>query len=179
MEVERLAGDVIEAVHFQPGLLANLADGRLLRAFTVLDPAMHRLPRRGAPGAERPLEREHEPLSAVRAHHVHIDYSNTEICHLCKLSAISHQPSARTAVIRQRTHFDVSPSGLMADGYVFSFSSALSRALSARGRKGFVRKSFAPVSKTRTSFSSSLFAVNTMTGSLAVEGRARRWFNTP
>ena len=64
----------------------------------------------------------------------------------------------------------------MADGcrYAFIFSSALSRALSARGRNGFVRKSFAPVSNTRTSFSSSPFAVSTITGSFAVDGRARR-----
>src|SRR6266480_830326 len=43
-------------------------------------------------------------------------------------------------------------------------STASNRAESARARNGFVRKSSAPSSNTRTSLSSSLFAVRTMTG---------------
>src|SRR5689334_17776667 len=53
------------------------------------------------------------------------------------------------------------------------------RAESARARNGLVRKSSAPSSKTRTSLSSSPFAVSTITGMFAVAGRERRWDSTP
>src|SRR3989442_3414511 len=58
-------------------------------------------------------------------------------------------------------------------------STASSRAESARARNGLVRKSSAPSSKTRTSLSSSPFAVSTMTGIFAVAGRGRRCESTP
>src|SRR2546422_9810749 len=53
-------------------------------------------------------------------------------------------------------------------------STASSRADSARARNGFVRKSSAPSSNTRTSLSSSPFAVSTITGMSAVAGGERR-----
>src|SRR5256885_2757237 len=58
-------------------------------------------------------------------------------------------------------------------------STASNRADSARARNGLVRKSSAPSSNTRTSLSSSLFAVSTMTGMSAVAGRERRGDSMP
>src|SRR5215471_9419227 len=58
-------------------------------------------------------------------------------------------------------------------------STASSRADRARARNGFWRKSSAPSSNTRTSLSSSPFAVNTITGIDAVAGRERSCDSTP
>src|SRR5688500_15846742 len=130
MQVEGLTRDAVETVNLEAGFLTNLANRRALRAFVRLDTAVYRLPRSRTPRARRAAKQQHQPLVAIRPNDVHIDDADTEIGH---------------ARVR---------------AYALSLRSARSRALNARGRNGFVRKSFAPLSNTRTSFSSSPFAVS-------------------
>lgn len=147
MQVERLAGQVVQSRDRQSGFFTNLAHRGLFGTLTGIHPAMHDLPGSGASRSLGTTQDEHAQSLRDVPDDENVDNTNTQVGH----------DRNRRQVLR---------------------SSALSRALKARGRNGFVMKSLAPFSKTFTSLSSSPLAVSTSTGSSAVPCRARMWLNT-
>jgi hypothetical protein len=152
VQVERLARQVVQPLDGKSGFLTDLAHRGLFGSLARIEAAVHDLPGASAPRPGSTAQHEDAQSTRVMPDDEDVDDADDEIGH----AAIGSGANRRQAFRR----------------------SALSLALNARGRKGFVIKSFAPFSKTLTSLSSSPFAVSTSTGSSAVPGRARRWVST-
>src|SRR5436190_1469431 len=152
-----LAGRLRASLRLHPPLLTKCRPLLSARA------ARQSAPRRPAPSATR-LDR---PVHRLPGPHVAAVRTASQRQHLQLLAGAT-----------QYICVDETNSDLRQD-YRRRPSTASRRADSARARNGLVRKSSAPSSKTRTSLSSSPFAVSTITGMFAVAGRERRCDSTP